>query len=133
MRSLVRAGLIEPESLVLSDVDLDHAVRAHAVGFIHLRFFLGQREYLVGVTPDCAFASEEVAERIGRIWSSSAHRSDIPLNGKADILRELQGYFDLEYKRRCERHPAYFELGHGGRSVVAAIRREAERTDDFLQ
>ncbi len=120
---LVQWGLVEPESLVLANIERDQPVRAHASGFIHMRYFLFQNEYLVGVTPDCAFADEAISELIGNIWSASAHQTDIPLSSKNRILLALADHVEAEYSRRCERHPNYEKMGHGGRQVVAAVRR----------
>jgi hypothetical protein len=120
---LIELGLIEPESLVLSEIERDHAVRAHASGHIHMRYFLAQSEYLVGITPGCAFADASVAEYIGNIWSASSHLNDIPLSSKAKIVVALHDHVEREYERRCERHPRYEAMGHGGRQVLAAVRR----------
>ena len=120
---LVQWGLIEPESLVLNNVERDQAVRAHASGFIHMRYLLNQNEYLVGITPDCAFADESVSEYIGNIWSASSHQNDIPLVSKNKIVVALTEHIAKEYDRRCQRHPNYEKIGHGGRQVHAATRR----------
>lgn len=120
---LVQWGLIEPESLVLTNVERDQAVRAHASGFIHMRYFLYQSEYLVGITSDCAFADENVSEHIGSIWSASSHQNDIPLASKNKVIVALAEHIEKEYQRRCQRHPNYEKMGHGGRQVLAAVRR----------
>ena len=36
----VKWGLIEPESLVVESLSENDAIRMHASGFIHMRFFL---------------------------------------------------------------------------------------------
>ena len=56
-QKLVEWGLIEPENLVVGELTQDDAVRMHATGFIHMRFFVQRTEYLVGITPNMQFAS----------------------------------------------------------------------------
>src|ERR1700704_982274 len=43
----VKWGLIEPESLVVESLSENDAIRMHASGFIHMRFFLERNEYLI--------------------------------------------------------------------------------------
>jgi GTPase SAR1 family protein len=68
--TLVKWGLIEPESLVVDKLVIDDAIRMHASGFSHMRFFLERHEYLVGVTTNLQFASREAAQEIGASWAS---------------------------------------------------------------
>ena len=123
INKLVQWGLVEPESLVLTVLQREQAVRAHASGFIHMRYFLYRPEYLVGITPDCAFGDESVAELIGNAWSASAHQNDISLSSKNRIIATLAEHIELEYSRRCERHPNYRNMGYGGRQILASSRR----------
>ena len=59
--SLVKKGMIEPESLVDTSLTRDEPVRAHASGYVHSRLLLRQDEYLVGVTTAIKIASKETA------------------------------------------------------------------------
>jgi len=127
--TLVGWGLIEPESLVLEQLHYEDAVRVHASGFIHMRYFAQTGEYLVGVTTDTAFSSREIAEDIGRIWTGPSRNDDISLSNKIRIAEKLSEYLKAEYERRCRRHAFYQELGRGGRALVSA----AERSLDHLR
>jgi hypothetical protein len=130
LRALVRWGLVEPESLVLDELSVDDAVRVHASGFIHMRFFVQRGEYLVGVTSDMNFASREVAEVIGSIWGSAAHLEDLTLAAKSRILDRLRRYAEFEYHRRCRRHAFYEEGGAGGLQLVTAMSMAADHLDN---
>ena len=121
--TLLEWGLIESDSLTFEDVGDELAVRMHATGFIHMRFFLERLEYLVGVTTDMRFASKELAEEIGSTWASGGHLTDIPQSGKVKIMGKLKAYFEEEYRSRCARHAFYEEFGYGGRAVMAAFER----------
>ncbi len=123
IKTLVAWGLIEPESLVIDDLSEQDAVRVHASGFIHMRFFIERSEYLIGITPDVNFASREVAESIGETWVSQSHASDLTLPAKKKLLRLLNNYINFEYGRRCKRHAFYEESNLGGRALVAALQR----------
>ena len=68
--SLVKKGMIEPESLVDTGLTRDEPVRAHASGYVHSRLLLRQDEYLVGVTTAIKMASKETATDIGSLWSA---------------------------------------------------------------
>lgn len=68
--SLVKKGMIEPESLVDTSLTRDEPVRAHASGYVHSRLLLRQDEYLVGVTTAIKMASKETATDIGSLWSA---------------------------------------------------------------
>jgi GTPase SAR1 family protein len=119
--TVVKWGLIEPESLVVDKLSEDDAVRMHASGFIHMRFFLERNEYLIGVTTNLQFASREVAKDIGQLWSGQDHRPDLNFNTKQKILKILSDHIRFEYTRRCRRHAFYEEHGLGGRTAVEAI------------
>lgn len=127
--TLVEWGLIDPESLVLTELTEEDAVCVHASGFIHMRFFLERNEYLVGVTPDMNFASREVAEEIGRTWAGQDHLPDLNLASKKRIMTKLKEYLAFEYSRRCRRHAFYEEAGYGGRALVHAAERAIEHLD----
>jgi hypothetical protein len=129
LRTLVRWGLVEPESLVLEKLSLEDAVRVHASGFIHMRFFVQRNEYLVGITPDMNFASREVADVMGSTWSSEAGLTDLRFGSKRAILERLLNYIEFEYQRRCRRHAFYEERGAGGLHVLMAMRTAVEHLD----
>lgn len=119
--TLVGWGLIEPESLVVTNLTEEDAIRVHASGFIHMRFFIERNEYLIGVTPDLQFASRDSAETIGRIWAGQDHLADLSLASKRRILENLNDYIAFEFRRRCGRHAFYEEAGHGGRILLGAL------------
>jgi GTPase SAR1 family protein len=123
IETLVQWGLIEPESLIVEGLTDDDAVRMHATGFIHMRFFLDRLEYLVGITTDMRFASRDVAEEIGNIWAGHNHLPDLSRAAKAKVLKRLKTYIEQEYFRRCKRHAFYEEFGLGGRVLVSALER----------
>jgi len=116
-------GLIEPESLIADSLSEEDAVRMHASGFIHMRFFLERNEYLLGLTTNLQFASREVASEIGQIWAGQNHLPDLQIHNKLKILTMLRDHMKFEYIRRCRRHAFYEEHGFGGRYVVEAIDR----------
>lgn len=126
---LVEWGLIEPENLVVGDLSLDDAVRMHATGFIHMRFFVQRAEYLVGITPNMRFASRAVADEMGQIWAGQSRPGNLGRHANGRILDMLCDYFEREYSRRCNRHAFYEEFGLGGRSVVRAVRAARENLD----
>lgn len=119
--SLVRKGLIEPESLVDSDLGLDEPVRAHASGFVHSRLLLRQIEYLCGVTPAIKVASKDVATEIGSVWAGWNPRYEMSWGNKVKILEKLRDYLRLEYQRRTRRHAFYEEFGHGGKHLLQMV------------
>jgi GTPase SAR1 family protein len=124
--TLVEWGLIEPESLIHDSLTDDDPIRMHAIGFIHMRFFMERLEYLVGITTDMRFASREAAEEIGSIWASHAHLPDLTRGAAVKVLERLKSYIEQEYSTRCKRHAFYEEVGLGGRVVVTALQRAWE-------
>jgi hypothetical protein len=116
-------GLIEPESLVVDTLSEDDAVRMHASGFIHMRFFLERNEYLLGLTTNLQFSSRDVASEIGQSWASQSHLPDLSLPNKVKIMTILRDHIKFEYTRRCRRHAFYEELGLGGRFAVESVER----------
>lgn len=127
--TLVKWGLIEPESLVIDKLAMDDAIRMHASGFIHMRFFLDRDEYLIGVTTNLQFASREVAQDIGGLWAGQDHRPDLTLFTKQKIMKILADHIRFEYARRCKRHAFYEEHGLGGRAAVESIEKALARLD----
>jgi GTPase SAR1 family protein len=127
--TLVKWGLIEPESLVVETLATDDAIRMHASGYIHMRFFLERSEYLVGITPNLQFASRGTAEEIGKLWASQDHRQDLSLPTKQKIMKLLADDMRFEYARRCKRHAFYEEHGLGGKSAVESIEKALAHLD----
>jgi hypothetical protein len=125
IRTVVKWGLIEPESLVVDKLSEDDAIRMHASGFIHMRFFLERNEYLIGLTTNLQFASREVANDIGQLWAGQDHRPDLQITTKQKIMKILSDHIRFEYSRRCRRHAFYEEHGLGGRTAVEAIEKAA--------
>jgi hypothetical protein len=123
VRTLVDWGLIEPESLVSTQIDDRDAVRMHATGFIHMRFFLERVEYLVGISVAMSFSSKSLAEEVAGQWSGSPYNTDLSLNAKIRVLRAMKEYLEQEYDRRCRRHPFYSERGFGGQQVVQCVNK----------
>jgi hypothetical protein len=126
---VVKWGLIEPESLVVDSLSEEDAVRMHASGFIHMRFFLERNEYLLGLTTNLQFASREIALEIGQIWANQDHLTDLQMHNKVKIMTMLRDNIKFEYGRRCRRHAFYEEHGFGGRHAVDAIDRAAHHLD----
>jgi hypothetical protein len=93
----------------------------HASGFIHARFLLKREEYLTGISSGLRVSSRDVADAIARQWNIAETHPEIRLSGKVRILEQLKGYFQLEYDRRCRRHPFYQEAGFGGRLILGAV------------
>ena len=89
VQQLVEWGLIEPENLIPAQLDIDDAVRMHATGFIHMRFFVQRVEYLVGVTPNMRFTSRGIAEEIGQIWAGEARLGNLSFQANKRILELL--------------------------------------------
>ena len=125
--TLVDWGLIEPENLVVEDLTEEDAVRMHATGFIHMRFFVERLEYLVGITTDMRFGSRQVAEDIGAIWAGQQGADNLSHRASNKILDELKVYMEQEYLRRCRRHAFYEEVGVGGKVLINSLRRAWER------
>lgn len=123
IRKLVEAELIEPESLIVSEIELSEPVRVNAAGYIHMRFFVNEPEYIIGITPDCAFANERLTRDVANIWASGARFSDINLSKKIAILQKLAEYVEEEYHRRVQRHAFYKSKGYGGAVVLKAMAR----------
>jgi GTPase SAR1 family protein len=121
--TVVTWGLIEPESLIVDSLSEEDAVRMHASGFIHMRFFLERNEYLLGLTTNLQFSSREIALEIGQIWANQDHLPDLQLHNKLKIMTMLRDHIQFEYSRRCRRHAFYEEHGLGGRYAVDAIDR----------
>ena len=85
-------GMIEPESLVDTDLTTEEPVRAHGSGFVHSRLLLRQDEYLVGVTTAIKTASKETStDAIGSIWSAWNSQFDMSLANKVRILGKVPG------------------------------------------
>lgn len=126
-------GLIEPESLVANSLSEEDAIRVHASGFIHMRFFLERNEYLLGLTTNLQFSSRDVASEIGQLWASQDHLPDLQLSNKLKIMTLLRDHIKFEYARRCRRHAFYEEHGLGGRYAVEAIERAAFHIETMLR
>jgi GTPase SAR1 family protein len=131
--TIVRWGLIEPESLTTDLLTEHDAVRMHASGFIHMRFFLERSEYLLGLTTNMQFASREIASEIGQLWASQDHLPDLQLHVKVKIMTMMRDHIKFEYGRRCRRHPFYEEHGLGGRFTVESIERAAYHLEAMLR
>ena len=122
--SLSEWNLVEPESLLSDAVTLDDPIQVHASGFIHMRYFLKQPEFLFGATADMSFASYEHAQDCSRVWASSIEPG---FRARQRILNKLADYFKAEYERRVRRHAFYEDLGYGGKAMVYASRLVADR------
>lgn len=118
---LIKKGLIEPESLVETELTMDEPVRAHASGYVHSRLLLRQIEYLIGSTTALNTASKDVSSDIGSIWASWDPRHEMSWANKVRILEKLQDYLRLEYQRRCRRHAFYQEYGYGGKHLLHMV------------
>lgn len=129
--TIVKWGLLEPESLVIDTLTEDDAVRMHASGFIHMRFFLERNEYLIGLTTNLQFASREIALEIGQLWAGQDHLPDLQISTKVRIMTMLRDHIRFEYTRRCKRHAFYEENGFGGRLAVESIDRAAAHLDSL--
>ncbi|TYO65571.1 hypothetical protein FXV83_16705 [Bradyrhizobium hipponense] len=121
--TVVKWGLIEPESLVVDRLSEDDAIRMHASGFIHMRFFLERNEYLIGITTNLNFASREAAHDIGLLWAGQDHRPELNYTSRLKIMKILSDHIRFEYTRRCKRHAFYEEHGLGGRAAVENIEK----------
>jgi GTPase SAR1 family protein len=130
--TIVKWGLVEPESLIVDQLSEDDAIRMHASGFIHMRFFLERNEYLIGLTTNLQFASREIAAEIGQLWAGQDHRPDLQFNTKHKIMMMLRDHIRFEYTRRCRRHAFYEENGLGGRWAVEAIERATGHLEAIL-
>lgn len=132
VRTLVSWGLIEPETLVLDSVDMDDAVRVHASGFIHMRFFLTRMEYVVGVSPNMNFTSRDLALEIADIWLGQDHLPDLAPASRRRITHMLYKYFEEEVDRRGRQHPLYAQNGIGAKAVLTAMSKiiEYDSRDD---
>jgi GTPase SAR1 family protein len=130
---LVEKGMIEPESLVETNLTMEDPVRAHGSGFVHSRLFLRQDEYIVGVTPVLKTASRETSQDIGSIWSGWDPQREMSLGNKVQILKKLNDYLALEYQRRCRRHAFYEEKGFGGRHLLESVRNAHSFLDGFMK
>lgn len=120
---LAEWGMIETESLVVTELTPGEAVRVHASGFIHMRYLLTREEYLVGITTDMKFASRSVAEEIAAIWAGQTRPGEPSLASRKRIMKKLRDYIAFEYERRCRRHAFYGEEGYGGKTVLSALDR----------
>jgi hypothetical protein len=86
IRTLVKWGLIEPESLIIDTLATDDAIRMHASGYIHMRFFLERSEYLIGITTNLQFASRrgnrpvvvQPGSPTGPEYADEAENSEVP-------------------------------------------------------
>jgi hypothetical protein len=131
--SLVGKGLIEPESLLDTELTMDEPVRAHASGFVHSRLLLRQVEYLIGVTPAITAASKDVATDVGSIWAGWNPRYEMSWGNKVQILEKLRDYLRLEYQRRTRRHAFYEEFGYGGRHLLQMVENAHAFMDGKLK
>ena len=118
---LVEWGLVEPESLLIDELQPSDAVQVHASGFIHQRYLLKRLEYLIGVTADMSFASYEVAKEMQVLWSNTG-RGEPGYMARKRAVERLSKYFRAEYDRRARRHAFYGDLGFGGFEVVNAVQ-----------
>lgn len=123
INTVTKWGLIEPESLIAESLSEEDAVRLHASGFIHMRFFLDRAEYLLGLSTNLQFSSRETASEIGQIWASQDHLPDLQFASKLKVLTLMQEHIRFEYQRRCKRHAFYEEHGLGGRYAIEALDR----------
>ncbi|MEW5421946.1 type I restriction enzyme HsdR N-terminal domain-containing protein [Amorphus sp. 3PC139-8] len=123
VRTLIEWGLLEPESLVVDILTDEDAVRVHATGFIHMRFFIERVEYAVSATADMRFLSRQVAEEIGRIWAGQGKNDDLSRSMKRKVLSTLKSYLSEEYNKRCRRHAFYEEVGLGGKVLLDSLDR----------
>lgn len=123
VHTLVQWGFLEPENLVVERLQFEDAVRVHAIGFIHMRFFIDRAEYVVGATTDMAFTSRDLAEEIGSLWSGGRSDADLSLSAKRRIVARLKEYMQNEYELRCKRHAFYQEVGMGGHVLLLALKR----------
>lgn len=133
VNTIAKWGLIEPESLIVEALAVEDAVRMHASGFIHMRFFLERNEYLLALTTNLQFASREVASEIGQLWAGQDHLPDLQLGVKLKIMTILRDHLRFEYTRRCRRHAFYEEHGLGGRYVVEAIERATHHMETMFR
>lgn len=131
--SLVGRGMIEPESLVDSDLTPDEPVRAHGSGYVHSRLLLRQDEYLIGVTSAIKVTSKETATSIGSIWAGWDSRHEMSLGNKIRILEKLRDYLRLEYQRRVRRHAFYEEFGYGGRHLLQSVENAHTYLEGFTK
>jgi hypothetical protein len=126
LAQLVKWGLVEPESLLIDELQPSDAVQVHASGFIHERYLLHRLEYLVGVTADISFASYEVAQEMHVLWSNTS-RGEPGYMARKRVVERLSEYFRGEYERRVRRHAFYADLGFGGFEVVNAVQSVVDR------
>jgi GTPase SAR1 family protein len=122
VKKLAEWNLIEPESLLVDAISLDDAMKVHASGFIHMRYFLRKPEYLIRVSTDLSFASYDLAKEIGHAWTSGGEPG---FRARQRLLDRLATYFGAEYDRRVRRHAFYEDLGSGGKAVALNTRRIA--------
>jgi GTPase SAR1 family protein len=120
LNQLAKWGLVEPESLILEELNLSDPVQVHASGFMHMRYFLQKPEYIVGVSADMSFSSYEVANSIAANWNQSGSH-DPGFKGRQRIVQQMSDYMLAEYKVRCRRHAFYDDLGYGGKMVVQSM------------
>lgn len=126
---LVEWGLIEPESLLIDQLQPSDAVQVHASGFIHQRYLLRRLEYLIGVTADMSFASYEVAQEMQALWSNTG-RGEPGYMARKRVVERLSEYFRGEYDRRVRRHAFYADLGFGGFEVMNAVQSVVARLNN---
>jgi hypothetical protein len=131
--SLVKKGMIEPESLVDTNLTPDEPVRAHASGYVHSRLLLRQDEYLVGVTTAINIASKDAATDIGSFWAGWNPQYDMSLQNKVRILEKLNDYLRLEYQRHTRRHAFYEDYGYGGRHLLQCVEKAHAYLDGFIK
>jgi hypothetical protein len=131
--SLVKRGLIEPESLVETELTLNEPVRAHASGFVHSRLLLRQTEYLIGVTTALKMASKDVSTEIGSIWAGWNPKYEMSLSNKVRVLEKLRDYLRLEYQRRIRRHVFHEDFGRGGKHLVQMVEQAHAYLESLLQ
>lgn len=131
--SLVKKGMIEPESLMDSDLTLDEPIRAHGSGYVHSRLLLRQDEYLIGVTTAIKVTSKETATDIGSLWAGWDPRREMSVANKLRILEKLRDYLRLEYQRRTRRHVFYEEYGYGGRHLLQSVENAYAYLDGLIK
>jgi hypothetical protein len=127
LTQLVRWGLVEPESLLIDELQPSDAVQVHGSGFIHERYLLRQLEYVVGVTADMSVSSRELAGEIQNFWGNAAAHGEPGYMARKRLVERLSSHLTHEYERRMRRHAFYGDLGFGGWEVVTAVQSIADR------
>jgi GTPase SAR1 family protein len=133
LRQLVAWNLVEPESLILEELNPSDPVQVHGSGFMHMRYLLQMPEYVVGTSADMTYSSYETSSTIASIWNA-AGRGEPSYRNRRSILEITASYTAAEYDRRRRRHAFYDDLGFGGKLVVQsteiALRRFTGQTQN---